>query len=523
MNLSETENSLTVIELIEIINQQTVLIEKKDEKIKNQSSLIEALEYKLKLKLIENFGRKSEKLNSHQLGLFDEALLSVTEAVQDESDLESTVTIPKHTRKKRGRKKLPENLPRETIEHDLTEGEKTCDCGNPLHCMGHDKAEQLEYVPARYKVIEHITYKYACAACEAGVKSAKRPKPLLPKSIVTPGLASHVIVSKFCDHLPLYRQEKIFLRKRINLARGTLGDWIVKLSQLCSPLLQAHKKFIIESSYVQADETPVQILKLPDKQKPHQGYMWVARGGPPLQKAILYEFHSSRSGESARKFLDGFCGKLQTDAYQAYAQFEVGNQVKRFGCMAHARRKFMDIVKTNKQEGIAFKVVQTIRSLYQLESELRETEFTFDERYQLRQKKALPIIKQLKSDLDQHQLNVPPQSPIGKAIAYTLNHWPSLIHYLTDGEVEIDNNLIENAIRPFALGRRNWLFIGNESGAKASALFYSLIETCRIHKIEPYVYLKHLFSEIPTINLNDQAVLQALLPQCIDRSLLETS
>jgi len=494
----------------------------KDKALKSKDNIIKFLEERITQKLIEKYGRRSEKFDPNQYGLFDEPL-----EIEDEkakAELPETITVPAYERKKNcGRKPLPKHLPREIIKHDLTEAEKVCACGTDLHCIGHDKAEQLEYIPARYKVLQHITYKYACRSCDEGVKAAKRSKPLIPKSIITPGLASYVIVAKFCDHLPLYRQEKIFKRQQITIARGTLGDWIVKLSVLCAPLLTALKTSIMSGGYVQADETPVQILKLPDKDKPSKAYMWVARGGPPEKIAILYEFHPSRSGECARKLLTGFKGKLQTDAYQGYNQFQTDKDIELYGCIAHARRKFMDIVKATKQEGLASEAVNIISKLYRVETHARDEKLSNGLRYALRQEKSKPILEHLKSWLLRNKQNVPPESSIGKAIAYSLNHWGTLAKYIDDGEVEIDNNLIENAIRPFALGRKNWLFVGNEQGAKASALFYSLVETCRAHEIEPYAYLKYLFSQLHNIDKDKPEAIKQLLPHYIDRELLKAA
>jgi len=508
-----------VEELQKSFLQSQKIILKKDAEIKNKDNIITLLEHRLTQSLIEQYGKKSEKLSPNQFGLFDEPITLEDEQVKVE--LPDSITLPKPTHKKRGRKPLPKHLPREIIKHDLSDEEKVCACGKDLHCIGHDKAEQLEYIPAQYKVLEHVTYKYACRSCDESVKSAKRPKSLIPKSIVTPGLASHVIVSKYCDHLPLYRQEKIFLRQQVSVARGTLGDWVIKLGQSFEPLLEALKASIMNSNYVQADETPVQILNLPDKEKASQGYMWVARGGPPDKKAILFEFHPSRSGEAARKLLEGFKGKLQTDAYQGYNQFKTDKDFHMYGCMAHARRKFMDVVKATKQEGLASKAVEIIAGLYVLEDYARESALSFDARYQLRQEKSVPILEELKTWLDTNNNCTPPQSAIGKAIAYSLNHWPALTNYINDGEVEIDNNLIENAIRPLALGRKNWLFVGNQEGANGSALFYSLIETCRLHNIEPYAYLKKIFSKFHGIDKTNPEELKKLLPQYIDREQLK--
>ena len=475
------------------------LEKKHQEEIKKKNEQISTLYDQLKLAVHQRFGKRSEKLNvdDRQANLFDEPEVSKAEQEKvEEADV--SLTIPAHTRKKPGRKPLPADLPREEIIHDLTEDQKQCDqCGHELHKIGEDISEQLDYIPAKLKVIRHIRYKYACRSCEGNVKSAPLPKYPIAKSIAAPGLLTQIIISKYQDHLPLYRQEEILKRLGIDLHRGTTSVWMMKIGQLMEPLYKRIQMQLIYSDYLHADETPVQVLRSNGKRKPSKSYMFVYCTGARSSPLILYDYQSSRSGKSAKDYLEGFKGYLQTDAFSGYNIFHEDNEVIQLGCWAHVRRKFFDIVKITKTKGLAHEAVERIAELYQIETEADEATFSNDERKALRLEKSKPLLESFKTWLDENHVQTPPKGLLGKAMSYALNHWELLIRYLDDGKLKLDNNAVENAIRPFALGRRNWLFCGNEKGAKASAIIYSMIETSKANQIAPEKYLQYLLEKLP--------------------------
>jgi len=305
------------------------------------------------------------------------------------------------------------------------------------------------------KVLEHVRYKYSCRQCEEGVKIAALPPQPIPKSIATSGLLSHILISKFQDHIPLYRQEHILQRYQIDIARSTLCHWVLSCGELFQPLIDLIKKEIFNHAYLCVDETPVQVLKESSKANKSKSYMWIYLTGLPIHRLILYDYQSTRSSTAVNTMLNNFQGYLQTDGYAGYHELQARACIIAVGCWAHVRRKFMDIVKINKTEGKAFEAIKIIKQLYAIEKQARESQLAFDGIKSLRQAKAKPIIDEFKNWLEKTLLGVPTQSPLAKAIQYTLNQWSMLLTYVDKGELMIDNNPVENAIRPFALGRKN--------------------------------------------------------------------
>jgi transposase len=483
----------------------------------------EALSYKSKYENIleqirlakrKRFARSSEKDIVHP-DLFDEAGVALPEDVQEQlSDKQDNITVSAHIRKKHPiRKPLPADLPREVILHDIADAEKTCGCGNLLVKIGEEITEQLKYIPAKLSVVQHIRPKYACKPCQENVKIAPMPSLLLPKSIATPELVAQIVVSKYCDHLPLYRQEKIWERIAIDLPRSSLCGWILKTAALCAPLIILLQKNIVDYDLAQADETTVQVMNEKERKNISKSYMWCYRGGGKDHLSVVYEYQETRGGYHAKAFLSGFSGFLQTDAYAGYNWTDKDKDITPVGCHAHARRNFVELVKISKTPGLAHEGVTFYRKLYQIEKEARRNNLSSTKRYELRKEKSLPILNAFKQWLDHHLTKTSEQGKIGKAIRYCLNHWPALTSYLEDGRIEIDNNLIENAIRPFALGRKNWLFMGSPTGAKAGAIFYSLIETCKANKIDPQKYLTQMLHKIRLCKTEDDY--RKLLPQNI--------
>ncbi len=457
---------------------------------------VSLLQEQLNLALARRYAASSEKISPDQIHLFDEAEFDTVAADIEAADEE--ITVPAHTRRKSGRKKLPENLPRVEVIHTLTEEERICPHdGQQLAEIGEVVSEQLDIVPAKIQVIQHIRKKYACA-CGECIKTAALPPQPIPKSLASPGLLAHVTVSKYQDALPLYRQETILRRIGVDLSRATLSNWMIQAGLLVQPIINLLRDQLLDHDILQMDETPVQVLNEQGKTAQSKSYLWLQKGGPPEQPVVLYDYDPGRGAAVPLRLLDGFKGYLQTDGYAGYNAVVTANGLTHVGCMAHARRKFSDAVKAqgkNKKKGIAHRGLTLIQKLYRIEKQSRK--LTTDERYVRRQKHAQPVLVEIRSWLDETLPQVPPTRTTGKALNYLNNEWSKLIAYLDDGRLEIDNNGAENAIRPFVLGRKNWLFSASVKGVKASANLYSLIETTKANGLEPYAYLRHLFAELP--------------------------
>jgi transposase len=462
----------------------------------------------LNLALARRYAASSEKLSPDQIRLFDEAE-SETEAAAPGED--ETVSIPAHRRRKRGRKPLPAALPRIEVIHELPEAERVCPHdGHPLTEIGKVISEQLDIIPAKIRVIQHIRKQYACS-CGQCIKTAALPPQPIPKSLVSPGLLAHITVSKYQDALPLYRQEVILSRIGVDLPRATLANWMIQAGVLIQPLINLLRERLLAYDILQMDETPVQVLKEPGRRAQSKSYLWLQRGGPPAQPVILYDYDPGRGAEVPKRLLAGFRGYLQTDGYDGYNAVVAVNHLTHIGCMAHARRKFDEAVKAqgkNKSAGKAHHGLALIRKLYRVEKQARK--LTPEARHEHRQRHARPILDELRAWLDEALPQVPPASATGKALHYLHSEWHKLIRYLEDGRLEIDNNVAENAIRPFVLGRKNWLFSASVKGVQASANLYSLIETAKANGLEPYAYLRHLFTELPKAETVE--AIEALLP-----------
>ena len=427
---------------------------------------------------------------------FDEAESVPAEAIPEE---ENTITVT-YTRAKPKRRTLPDDLPREVIEHDIAEEEKQCGCGCLKKRIGEEVTEQLEIIPAQLKVIQHVRPKYACNKCDNGVSIAPMPRLFLPKSMATPSLVAHTIINKYQDHLPLYRQEKIWQRLGVEMGRNTICGWIMASAEVCAPMREALIHYLLNSNYIQADETPVQVMAEPNRKDTSTSYMWVYRSGIPDKKAILFDYRETRQARWPKEILNGFKGYLQTDGYAGYDWVDDKPEIIHLGCMAHARRPFAELVKLAKTTGKSHQAIAYFQKLYAIERFARDNQYTHEQRHQLRIEKASPILIEMKQWLEQSMKHAVPQSKLCNALFYMEQRWQELVNYLMDGMLEIDNNGAENQIRPFALGRKNWLFSGSPRGAHASALFYSLIATANANGWNPYDYLLHLFKNIRDCN-----------------------
>lgn len=474
------------------------------------------------------FGRKSEKSRygeeSPQLLLFD-----MPEPDPDAAK-EETVEVEKHTRRKKGRKPLPDNLPRVEIVHDIDAQEKICHCGAQLSRIGEEVSEKLDIIPAVIQVIRHVRPKYSCKQCENAAEQGRTVKmappsiQLIPKAIASGGLMAHILTAKFADALPFYRQERQFIRLGADIPRATMCRWAMQVAEACIPLKNLLQQDILSGPLINADETTVQVLREPGRSPTSTSYMWVFRGGDPGAPSFYFHYHQSRAGDVAARFLDGYCGVVQTDGYSGYDFLDHQKNLRHIGCWAHARRKFMDADKAggNKSKlGSAGVALNYIKALYSIEKRARKQMLSAEDLLELRQKEARPILDQMYAWLVKKSQFTVKKGLLGKAVQYTLNQWPRLSGYIECAKATPDNNLAENAIRPFCLGRRNWLFAGTPDGARASATIYSLIESAKANQLEPYKYLRYILEKLPfAVTVEDY---KKLLPCNLTQDLLDTA
>ena len=481
------------------------------ETIRHKNSRIKILEDYIKSLKQKQFGASSEKHDVIQT----EMVFTETESnAEDEASIEpvadETAIVAGHTRKKK-RASIPAELPRVNIIHDLPDDEKFCPHdGTALKQIGSETHDQLDIIPATIQVLHHIRFKYACPCCEQYLITAPKPAQPIEKSIASPGLLAFIATQKYVDALPLYRQVESFKRIGIELDRSTLADWMKKCGLLLQPLINLIHEKIFEQKYLHMDETILQVLNEPNRAAESQSYMWVLRSTLPTCAAVLFQYEPTRSGSVPSLLLRDFNGALMVDGYSGYNAVCNNNNITRLGCWAHARRKFIEAQKIQPKgktgkadQGLAF-----IQSLYRIEQTLKDK--TTEEKYIVRQQQSQLTLDKLKMWMEKSLPQTPPQSPIGKALYYLHNQWPHLINYICDGDYPIDNNAAENAIRPFVIGRKNWLFSASQNGATASANLYSIIETAKANDLEPYAYLKRIFTELP--NAKTVAQIENLLP-----------
>ena len=483
--------------------------------IKEQIAYIAVLEEYLRLAQIKRFGASSEK-RAFQIDLFDEAEMEVTLTELEEQLSEEDLPEPK--KKKTRRRGFSEDLNRVRIELPLSDEEKA----GAQSTFFTKVKEELEFIPAKLNVLEYWQEKAVFTQEDGSDKlvAAQRPTHPLGKCIASTALLAHIITAKYADGLPLYRQEGILKRYGGDVSRSCMAHWIVRLEDVFKPLINVIRKVQNGSDYLQADETRMYVLKEPGKAAQSDKWMWVIRGGPPDKPSVLFDYDSSRSGDVAVRLLNGFSGVLQADGYSGYGKVCAQNAITRIGCMDHARRKLVEASKaaapskqkpSKQKKGQPCKAdiaLSKIRKLYRIETELKNS--TDDQRYAARQTLAVPILEDLKSWLDKNLSKVPKGSLTHSAIQYMLNQWEYLIGYCNDGKLNISNALAENAIRPFATGRKAWLFADTPQGARASASCYSLIETAKANHLEPYAYIKYLLDHIADADTVEK--LEALLP-----------
>lgn len=470
----------------------------------------ERLSERLALLLSQLYRRSSEKLSADerlQMRLFDE--VEVSQELPPAAE-EAGIAVPEHVRARPQRRPLPEVLPRVDVLVDIPEDQKVCGCGEPLVRIGEETSEKLDLIPPKVQVIRTIRPKYACHHCEGSgdeekpaVRIAPMPKAIIDKGIATSGLLAYISTAKFCDALPLYRQEKQFSRIGVDLSRQTMADWMIRAAEACEPILRILRGRARAGPVLQMDETTVQVLEEPGRKNTTKSFMWVLHGGRVGQQVILYHYAPTRSAEVAAELLGDYQGWVQTDGYEAYDKVCSRSGVRHVGCWAHARRMFSDAKKASSKSGSADEALALIAKLYAVEAD-RATIPDGPQFAAHRQAQVGPLLDRLRSWLERKRDQVLPSSALGEAVSYTLGQWPKLIRYLEDAALAPDTNACERAIRPFVVGRKNWLFSGSPRGAAASAALYTLIETAKINGLEPYAYLRRLFEGLPTATTPDQ-------------------
>ena len=435
------------------------------------------------------FGYKRERFisqdNPEQLSLFD---FPETEDVEVETKEVSYTRKIKKNKKQPLRAELPAHLPRkeEVIEpKDIPEGAKK---------IGESVTEILEYTPAEIYVRKIVRPKYIVSSTDEKTQIAIADLPALPipKGNAGATMLAHILVSKYVDHLPFYRQRKIFKRQNLDIAESTFNGWFTGSARLLLPLYEVLRKIILETDYLMADETTIRVLTKDKPGASHRGFHWVYYD--PVRRLVLFDYREGRSKAGPNEILQDFTGHLQTDGYAAYTNLQTRGKITLLACMAHARRKFKKAEENDKAR--SHKMLRMIQKLYALERQARKEKMNPEQIKALRQEKAVPILDEMKKWMQKEKYKVTPRSAIGKAISYTLRLWPRLIGYVEDGRFQIDNNLIENSIRPVALGRKNYLFAGSHEAAQRAAMFYSFFATCKLNKVEPFEWLKDTLERI---------------------------
>lgn len=455
----------------------------------------------LKLSRQKMFGQSSESSkhdDSEQLNLFNEV-----EAERQSLIAEPDAETISYQRKKGKRGENIKNLPVEIVEYKLPDEESACPtCGEDLHVMSKEVRKELTIIPAKVKVIEHVSYVYSCRSCEkinieTPVITAKAPKALLPKSLVSAELLAYIMNQKFVNAMPLYRQEQDFKRLGVVLSRQNLSNWIIKGAALLEPILKQLKQELLARQVLHADETTLEVLCEPGRPAQTNSYMWVYRtSGDTKTPIVLYDYQEGRSGRFAKTYLSGFSGYLNSDGWNGYQQLEEQG-VTLCGCWAHARRKFNEALIGNnsgKADSPEATGLSYCNQLFAVEK--RGEKMTSEERHKLRQQESQPIIEAFFVWINTQSDKILPQSLLGKAFTYAQNQKKYLLAFLSDGRIEISNNRAERSIKPFVIGRKNWLFCNTPGGAKSSAAIYSLIQTAIENSLKPQAYLEYVFKQI---------------------------
>lgn len=511
----ENQTKSTTLTIDELAEQNAKLAQQNAE----LAAKLKWYEEQFRLAQQKRFGASSEKTHPDQLemNLFNEAEVLATPA-SEEPNME---TVTYNRKKSTGHREAKlDGFPVETIHYTLPEEDQVCSCCNGvLHEMSTEIRNEITVVPAEVKVTRHIRQVYACRRCEHAeirtpIVTAPMPKPVYPGSLASPSIMAYVMSQKYVDSQPLYRQEQQFARFGLTISRQTLANWmIVGADQWLSLLTERMKEHLLMQDILHADETTLQVLREPGKSAETKSYLWLYRTGQMEPSIVLYDYRPSRGGEHPRNYLAGFKGYLHVDGYPGYHKVK---NVTLVGCWAHARRKYDEALKgmppSQEKTGTAAEQgLQFCNQLFSIERELKEK--TPEERHATRQEQSRPVLDAYVAWLKQQRSRTLPKSKLGEAMTYSLNQWEKLTAFLNDGRLEIDNNRSERSIKPFVIGRKNWLFANTPRGAKASATIYSVIETAKENGLNPFKYLMYLFEQLPQLpDPNDPEDLDKLLP-----------
>lgn len=526
----DTYEGLSAVELIRLLQEKDAQIEvkqkhldDKDHIIVEQQKRIELIEEYLRLAKVQHYGPRSEKMPG-QSDMFDEAELEVALSELEAKLPEDDKVVQKTRPKKKRDRSFSDKLPRVQIHLTLSDDEKA----GAITTFYTKVKEELDIIPAQARVLEYWQEK-AVFEKDSGaesIKVAERPAHPLGKCRASIALLAYILVSKYADALPLYRLESILKRYGGSITRSAMANWIIRLEEVFRPLINLMREHQLESDYLQADETRLQVLKETGKTATSDKWMWVIRGGPPDQPVVLFEYDPTRAGGVPARLLVGFKGVLQADAYSGYNQICRDEGIRRIGCFDHCRRKFVEAskaaaptVKKNPDKvSKADAAIGMIRGLYRIEDKIQDLDF--EQKKAIRQQLSVPLLGEFKEWLDENANRVPKDSLTWKAINYARNQWEHLTYYCEDGKLNISNALAENAIRPFAVGRRNWLFSDTSHGARASATCFSLVETAKANNLDPYHYLHHVLKNIAMADTVEK--LETLLPWNVDLTDEET-
>jgi transposase len=475
-----------------------------------------------------HFGASTEQ-SAGQAHLFDEAevLAAASTPNQDQAPIPSQSDAAADAGKKsagkpaRGKRApLPSDLPRVDIVHEVPEDQRLCPCGTPMVEIGEDVSEQLDIVPMQVRVLRHIRKRYGCPGSAHAPVVAALPAQPLPRSNASPDLLAMLLTVKYADGLSLARFEYVLERAGVAVPRQTLARWVIGAAGVLQPLHNLIRDELFNASVIHMDETVVQVLKERDRSASSQSYMWVQTGGPPERPVVVFDYDPSRSGAVPVRLLEGYQGYLMTDGYDGYNALAKTEGIEHLACLAHSRRRFVEAtrVQPKGKRGRADEAIELIGRLYGIEREYKAA--TDDERHLARQTRSVPILAELRAWLDATLPTVPPKTALGEALAYLHKYWSRLVRYTERGDLPIDNNRCENSIRPFAVGRRRWMFCDTPAGAHASAVIYSLIETARANGLEPYTWLRRVMRELPAAQSVE--AIEALLPWNLHRQDLAT-
>lgn len=498
---------------IEELQNRCALLEQQNTEL---TAKLNWFEEQFRLNQQRRFGRSSEQTNSDQMQLFNEAEKEAKPSLPEPTMEEITY----RRRKRQGHREAQlEDLPVETIEYRLPPEEQVCSCcGEDLHEMSTEVRQELKIIPAQARVVKHVRYVYACRRCDrediqTPIVTAPMPAPVLPGSLASPSAIAYIMTQKYVEGMPLYRQEQQLSRLGIELSRQTLANWMIQgAERWLRPLYERMRDHLLKKDILHADETTLQVLREPGRSAESTSYLWLYRTGRESPAMVLYDYQTTRASKHPRQFLSGFKGYLHVDGYAGYNGLP---NITLVGCWAHARRKFDEALKAlpagQRNAPVAAKEgLEFCNQLFAIEREMYEA--TPEERYKIRLERSRPVMEAFLAWLKQQSPRVLPKSAFGQAISYCRNQWDKLEAFLKDGRLELDNNRSERSIKPFVIGRKNWLFANTPKGAKASATIYSIVESAKENGLNPFNYLQYLFEKLPNLDIHDKSAMDELLP-----------